>query len=110
MDDSDVVTLETLKRVRAITTREARRVLLVAALAGPIAGAFALLVAYAVYGALQPGVAMIVAGAFVLIGVQQVVHWARHYRSIMRQLDALGIRMSGGELVHGSQVRFHSYR
>ena len=110
MDESDVVTIQTVARVRAVTAREARRVLLVAALAGPAAAAFVLAIAYAVYGALQTGVAAIVAGAFVLIGIQQVVHWARHYRSIGLQLDALEHRVADGELVYGSQVKFHSYR
>jgi hypothetical protein len=110
MEDGDIVQLEDLATVRAITSNSARRTLLIAAFSGPAAGLLALGLVFALYGSERLAVAYLMVGLFCLLGIAQFVHWFRHYRSITRQLDAVERRVKSGERVYGSQVGFHSYR
>src|SRR4249919_2313330 len=106
MEESDIVHLEDLAAVRVVTSRSARRTLLVAGLAGPVAGLAVLAIVYLLYGHERLDVGYIVAGVFALLAIPQFAHWFRHYRSIMRQLDALELRVKNGERIYGSQVGF----
>jgi hypothetical protein len=110
MEDDDIVQLEDLATVRAITSRAARRTLIVAALIGPAAGLLVFGLVYALYGSERLDVAYLIGGLFSLLGIPQFVHWFRHYRSIAQQLDAVERRVKNGERIYGSQVGFHSYR
>src|SRR5688572_17779917 len=108
MDTSDVVDLDVVARVRTITASTARRVVVGAVLAGFAGGAVVAAVVYWAYGRFTE--AAVLFGAFALLGLWQGVHWTRHYRSIMRQLDVLEQRVARGEVIYGSQYQFHSYR
>lgn len=108
MDTSDIVDHEVIHRVRAATAGQSRRVVAVAFLAGLAGGALMAAVVYWFYN--SPAKSLFVLGVFALIGVWQAIHWGRHYRSILRQLNALEQRVASGEVIYGSQVKFHSYR
>ena|SRR5690606_27905169 len=108
MDNSDIVDRQAVAQVRAITLVESRRVVIGAAAIGLLAGLVVAALVYWITGTPAKAVFMLV--AFVLIGLWQAIHWWRHYRSIFKQLDDLDRRVSSGEVVYGSQTRFHSYR
>lgn len=108
MDTDDIVDREVISRVRAVTAGQARRVVAVAVLAGLVGGALMAAIVYWLYG--SQAKAAVVLGVFVLLGLWQAIHWGRHYRSILGQLEVLERRVASGETVYGSQVRFHSYR
>ena len=110
MDDDDVVDTQSVERVRTITKRTARRVVAIAVLAGFGGGLFMATVVYAVYGVDRLSATWWVLAIFPALGAFQAVHWHRHYRYILLQLDALEARVQRGEVVYGSQVKFHSYR
>jgi len=109
MNNDDVVRTEDLAAVRAIVGRLRRRVMIAAALTPIVAG---LAVALTIYFLKVPSLAVsgLIVGIFVLLGTPVLVHWRRHYRIIFKQLDTLEQRVSRGEIVHGSDVAFHSYR
>ena len=109
MSNDDVVRAEDLAAIRAIVGRARRRVMIAAVLTPIVAG---LTVALIIYYLKAPSLAVsgLILGIFVLLGVPVLIHWRRHYRIIFKQLDALEHRVSGGEIVYGSEVEFHSYR
>jgi len=109
MDNDDVLRAEDVADVRAAVLKTRRRVLGLAAVTPILA---ALLVWLAVYYLKLHNVAAstFVAAIFLLLGVLVFVHWWRHYRSILRQLDLVAQRVASGETVYGSKVAFHSYR
>jgi hypothetical protein len=108
MKNDDIVDHQAVAQVRAITVNEARRVVAGAALIGVAAGALVGGFVYWISGSQAKAIVML--GAFILIGLGNSVHWWRHYHSIIRQLDDLARRVSNGELIYGSQAKFHSYR
>ena len=108
MDTDDIVDHVAVSRVRAVTARKARRVVVVAVLAGLAGGVLVAVVVYWLYGSLAK--ASILLGVFFLLGLWQAIHWRLHYRSIFSQLDGLDQQVANGEIIYGSQVRFHSYR
>ncbi|WP_437839901.1 hypothetical protein [Sorangium sp. So ce1153] len=110
MEDSDIIKLDNLDRVRSIAARTARRVLVTVALSWLAIAALMAVFAYALYGPVRVVIACIAGGVSVVLGLFHVVHWVRHYRAVMRQLDELEHRIKKGEIVYGSQVQFHSYR
>ena len=110
MEDSDVVDTPSVERVRTITKRTARRVVAVAVLAGLSGGLLMAALVYAVYDLDRLAATWWALAVFPALGVYQAVHWHRHYRSILQQLDALEARVQCGAVVYGSQVKFHSYR
>jgi len=110
MEDADVVDKQSVGRVRAVTRSTARGVVLVALLSGAAAGLLAWGLVYVVYGSERLTTTWFALAVFPALGIYQAVHWWRHYRSILQQLDALEARVEGGEVVYGSQVKFHSYR
>jgi len=109
MDNDDILRAEDVADVRVAVLKARRRVLVVAA-ATPILAA--LLVGLVVYYLKLHSVAAstFVAAIFLLLGVPVFVHWLRHYRSILGQLDLVAKRVASGETVYGSKVAFHSYR
>ena len=109
MDDDDVLRAEDVAGVRAAVLKARRRVLAAAALAPILA---ALLVGFVVYYVKLHSVAAFafVAAVFLLLGAPVFIHWRRHYRSILVQLDLVAQRVASGETVYGSKVAFHSYR
>jgi hypothetical protein len=110
MDDDDVLRVEDLADVRAAVLKTRRRVL-VAAVAAPILAA--LLIGPAVYYLKLHNIAtsvLVAAVFFILLGVPLFIHWWRHYRTILGQLDIVAERVASGEAVYGSKVAFHSYR
>lgn len=108
MDENDIVDLRSIARARSITTNQARRVVTAAFLTGVAGGILAAAVAYWAYDRLAT--ASVMFGVFTLLGAWQAIHWTRHYRNIMRQLDGLERRVAHGETIYGPQVKFHSYR
>ncbi|MDC0683062.1 hypothetical protein [Sorangium atrum] len=110
MEDSDIIKLDNLDRVRSITAGTARRVVATAALCWLAVAAVAAGLTYALYGPELVAVTTMCSGVFVVLGLFNVVHWVRHYKAIMRQLDELEHRINQGEIIYGSQVRFQSYR
>ena len=110
MEDNDIVDKQSVERVRAVTKRTALRVILLSVLVGLGAGLLVTLVVYAVYGAERVVGTWFALAVFPALGLYQAVHWSRHYRCIFRQLDTLEARVVRGEVVYGSQVKFHSYR
>ena len=110
MEDDDVVRLENLSSVRAITHRTAVRVMAVSVLAGSLGGGLFAVVVYAFTGPNQLWLAYASVVIFTALGLYQAINWYRHYRSIGKQLDALEHRVRSGETIYGSQVRFDSYR
>jgi hypothetical protein len=110
MEDDDIVDKQSVSRVRAITKRAAIRVVLLSALVGLGAGLLMALLVYAVYGAERVAATWFALAVFPALGLYQAIHWTRHYLCIFRQLDAVEARVASGEVVYGSQVKFHSYR
>jgi hypothetical protein len=110
MEDSDIITLQNVDRVRSITVRAARRVLVTVALSGLFVAAAAAGLTYVLHGPERIAIVCLCTGIFVVIFLFQFVHWARHYKALMRQLDDLEHRINKGEIIYGSQVRFRSYR
>jgi hypothetical protein len=110
MDEDDIVDKRSVENVRAITKRTALRTILLSVLIGIVAGLVMAAVVYAVYGVERVANTWFALAVFPAIGVYQAVHWFRHYRCILRQLDALEKRVAGGEVIYGSQFKFHSYR
>jgi|SRR5690606_1622957 len=108
MDTSDIVDHQVIRRVRAVTAGQSRRVVAVAFLAGLAGGVLMAVIVHWFYGSLAKS--LLVLGVFALIGVWQAIRWGRHYRSILGQLNALEQRVASGEVIYGSQVKFHSYR
>ena len=110
MEEDDIVDKRSVENVRAITKRTARKTILLSIFIGLAAGLFTAAVVYAVYGAERVATTWVALAVFPAIGLYQAVHWFRHYRCILRQLDALEKRVIGGEVIYGSQFKFHSYR
>jgi len=109
MDNDNVLRPEDVADVRAAVLKTRRRVLGLATVTPIMA---ALLVWLLVYYLKLHDVAAstFVAAIFLLLGVPVFVHWWRHYRSILGQLDLVARRVTSGETVYGSPVAFHSYR
>ena len=110
MPDDDIVRLEDLAEARAAVATEARKVVLVAAVSGPVAGIFMVGFVYFLYGGARLDMGYIVGVLFALMSVPLGIHWCRHYRSIKSQLDVVEVRLRNGERVRASEVKFHSYR
>lgn len=108
MEDDDIVRVENLRSVRAITRRTARRVIVLSVLAGALGGGLFALLVYAFTGPSQLWLAFASAAIFTGLGLHQAINWYGHYRGIGQQLDALEDRVQSGETIYGSQVRFHS--
>ena len=110
MEDDDIVDQQSVALVRSITQRTARRTVVLSLLAG-MAGAFlGAALTYALYGPERLAATWFLLTVFPAMGAYQAVHWWRHYRSILRQLEVIEAKVAQGEVVHGSQVKFHSYR
>ena len=109
MDNDDILKTEDVANVRAALLVTRRRVLSAATVV-PISAA--LLVWLTVYYLRLHNAAAstLIAAIFLLLGVAVFVHWWRHYRSILRQVDLIALRVESGETVYGSKVAFHSYR
>ncbi|MFC7302578.1 hypothetical protein [Cognatiluteimonas weifangensis] len=110
MEDSDIVTLDSLAEVRSITTRTSRRVIAAAALSGPVMAAVIAGATYALYGPGRLTIALICGAVFVVLGLIQSIHWIRHYKAIFKQLEELKNKVAQGQVIYSSQVSFHSYR
>ena len=110
MEDDDIVDKRSVQNVRAVTKRTALKTILLSVLIGLAAGLVMAAVVYAVYGAERVATTWLALAGFPAMGVYQAVHWFRHYHSILRQLDALEKRVVAGEVIYGSQFKFHSYR
>jgi len=109
MDNDDIVQIQDVAAVRA-SVLQTRRKVLIAAVATPLLAALTVfLIAYQL-SSLGSAASLLLAGIFLLLGIPVLIHWLRHYQSILRQLDALDRRVSSGETVYSSQVAFHSYR
>ena len=109
MDNDDVLRVDDVAQVRMAVVKVRRRVLLLAT-ATPVASAV-------VVGCLanlklhSVGASSFVGLVFCFgVGVPVFLHWWRHYRSILAQLDAVERRVASGETVYGLGVAFHSYR
>jgi len=109
MSNDDIVRVEDLAAVRAVVSRLRRRVMIAAVFTPIVAG---LAVAMLIYYLKVPNfsVSGLIVGIFVLLGIPVLFHWRRHYRIIFKQLDTLEQRVSRGEIIYGSEVKFHSYR
>ena len=109
MSNDDVLIFEDIASVRAAVFKTRRKVLR-AAVVTPISAA--LFVWLVVYHLKFHNIAAstFIAAMFPLLGALGFVHWWRHYRSILRQLDIVAHRVANGETVYGSKVAFHSYR
>jgi len=109
MDNDDILRAEDVADARTAVLKTRRRVLGVAAVAPIFA---ALLVWISVYYLKLHSVtaSTFFAAIFLLLGIPVFVHWWRHYRSVLGQLDLVAQRVASGETVYGSKVAFHSYR
>lgn len=108
MDADDIIGTEDLVAVKASTVRVRRRVL--GGTAATVAVASVLVGAGAYFLGLHSIPAAIFVGlAFASAGSLYCLSWWRHYRSIFQQLESLEQRVRSGEVVYGSQVKFHSY-
>ena len=110
MDPDDIVDLDSVARVRAITKREARIVVLLSPFVGILAGIVCAGLVLWIKGPQETVGAAIAFVAFSLIGVGHAIHWLRHYRCIFRQLDVVERSVARGEQIYGSQVKFYSYK
>ena len=110
MEDDDIVRMDNLRSVRAITRRTAKRVIALSVLAGAVGGGLFAILLYAFTGPSQLWLAYTSAAIFTGLGLHRAINWHKHYRSIGQQLDALEDRVRSGETIYGAQVRFHSYR
>ena len=109
MDNDDVLRPEDVADVRAAVLKTRLRVLGMATVTPIVAAIFVwLLVYYLKFHDIAAST--FVAALFLLLGVPVFVHWWRHYRSILGQLDHVAQRVASGETVYGSAVAFHSYR
>ncbi|HPN78824.1 hypothetical protein [Dokdonella sp.] len=109
MDNDDVLKSKDIVVVREWVVKERRRVLSAAAITPIFASLFVWLLVYYLKSH-NASMSTLGAIAFLLLGVPVFVHWWRHYRSILRQLDLIAQRVASGETVYGSKVEFHSYR
>ena len=109
MDSDDILTIEDVADARAAILSSRRRVLGAAIITSALAAALVWLLVY--YLKLHNVAAStFVAAIFLVFGAAVFVHWWRHYRSILLQLEVVAQRVAGGETVLGSKVAFHSYR
>jgi hypothetical protein len=105
----DVILEKDILAAKSAVVKIRRKVLAAALLVPVLAGLVAGCLAY--YLKLQNvTAAALVAAIFVVLGVPVYLHWRRHYRGVLQQLDVLGQRVRNGEVLHASQVAFHSYR
>jgi hypothetical protein len=109
MDNDDVLRSEDVATVRSAVLKTRRRVLGAAVVTPILAAVFVWLVVYYVKFH-NVAASTFVAAIFLLLGVPVFVHWWRHYRTILRQLDLVAQRVSSGEIVYGSKVAFHYYK
>ena len=109
MDNNDIVQIQDVAAARALVLLARRKVLATAVIA-PLLVAFLVFLAVRYLTSLGAAASFILAAIFVLLGIPVLIHWLRHYQSILRQLDVLDHRVSRGETVYGSQMAFHSYR
>lgn len=109
MDNDDIVQIQDVAAARASVLR-ARRKVLATAVITPLLVALLVFLATHCLTSLGTTASLLLASMFVLFGIPVFIHWLRHYRSILRQLDGLDHRVSSGETVYGSQATFHSYR
>lgn len=109
MQNDDIVRIKDLFAVRASVLRARRRVL-VTAFVTPLLCTLLLLLLLYRFTSLGGTASLVLISVFVIGGIAVFVHWQRHYRSVLQQLDALDRKVSGGEVVYASQVAFHSYR
>lgn len=109
MDNDDIVRPEDVAEVRARVLKVRRRVLGAATVTPIVAAIFVGLLAYH-FKFHNIAVSTFISSIFLLLGVPVFLHWWRHYRSILGQLDLVAQRIASGETVYGSKVAFHSYR
>ena len=110
MKDDDIVQLDDLSTVRAITRRTSLRVIGVSVLTGALGGGLFGAMVYAFRGPELLWLAYACVAVFTGLGLLEAIKWCRHYRIIGQQLSALEIRVRNGETIYGSQVKFQSYR
>ncbi|WP_132982889.1 hypothetical protein [Thermomonas haemolytica] len=105
MDNDDILRAEDIADARVTVLKIRRKVLGLTAATSVLA---AVAVGIAVYYLKLHNVAAstFVGAIFLMLGVPTFVHWWRHYRSILEQLDLVAQRVARGELVYGSQVAF----
>jgi Flp pilus assembly protein TadB len=109
MDNDDIVQTQDVAVVRASVLRT-RRKALAAAVATPVLAALLIFLLAHYFTSLGTTASLALAAVFLLLGVPVLIHWMRHYQSVLEQLEALDHRVLSGETVYGSQVAFHSYR
>lgn len=109
MDNDDIVLIQDVAAARTSVLKTRHKVLAAAVITPILAALLVFLLAH-YFASLGAAASLVLAAAFVFLGVPVFIHWLRHYQSILGQLDALDRRVSSGETVHGSQVAFHSYR
>ena len=109
MEDDDIVRIANLNSVRAVTRRTAARVMALSVMIGLLGGGLFAVLVYVLSGADELWLALASAAIFTALGLYQAFNWLRHYRNIRQQLDALEHRVRNGEIIYGSQVRFHSH-
>jgi len=109
MENDDILRIEDVADARAAVLKIRRRVLGAAVVTPVLAAAAVWLLVYYLKTH-NAAASTFVAAIFLLLGVPVFVHWWRHYRSILWQVDLVAQRVAGGEIVYGSKVAFHSYR
>jgi len=109
MDIDDVLRSEDVAYVRIAVLQIRRRVLLGTAAASLVAAVVIGLAAY-YFKFNSVSASIYVAAVFLLLGALVVIHWWRHYRRVLGQIDIIAQRVASGETVYGSKVAIHSYR
>ena len=109
MDNDDIGQIQDVAAARASVLKTRHKVLAAAVITPFLAALLVFLIAH-YFASLGGAVSLVLATAFVFLGVPVFIHWLRHYQSILKQLHALDRRVSSGETVYGSEVAFHSYR
>jgi membrane protease YdiL (CAAX protease family) len=109
MDNDDILRIEDVSDARAEVLKTRRRVLGAAVVTPILSAALVWLLVYYLKTH-NAAASTFVAAIFLLLGVPVFVHWWRHYRSILRQLDLVAQRVANGETIYGSKVPFHSYQ
>ena len=108
MDNDDVIRAEDFSELRAKVSVLRRKVLVTTAAVSVLAGALAGLMFFYLKSS-NLVTAAFIGSLFFAMGLYYFIGWYRHYRAIFKQIDHLERRVCGGEVLYGSEIKFHSY-
>ncbi len=112
MEDDTFLTLGGLAEVRRATKHAFMRTILFHSTIGAFTGlAFSALMYFGSRKQTENTTLTTIVGIFgVSLAIPTIVHWVRHFSSMLRQLSCYEARVRNGESIPTSSVRFLNYR